>query len=1024
MTQEEALGPLAALEALKTFARRCGEASLRLLLHAAVPQSLRPELLTLIRLNFVPEANDAPAAEADVLLAPFCQELGGGYYRFDPEVRRQAIQHLYDAYPDEEPGTRPDRVGALLLAYVADRKARGLVAPDSAQADWLNIQGWTGAAFRFPGQAAAALARALKEPATSLTGISAQLGAVTSAVSIPLAGHPELLRYAKGINAIAAGDSAMVLRLFEDMPDEAITVENVELPSPKDVLQRVTGIETKNNTVTMAPTNYNETAERKIFRVFISYSRKDKQFIDALLLHLRAVRNFMLEPFVWDDTQIASGSNWRDEIQSAMDSAHIILLMISPDFMASDFIIDQEVALAQERYRHGDCIVAPIILRPTPLWEKSVIGRLQALPRNAKPINLWPDRDKAWQDVVANLVEMVETRGLLSEVAPNQTQNAAFYVPFPPNLHFFGREYELMWLQRTFNNVEKQPVVLLSRMGGVGKTAIAAEYAHRHRNDYQVVWWVDAGTAASCDLAFADLAAKLRLPGHDSPRLTDVRATVMAWLDQTSDWLLVFDNAESPNDLAGWLPPRPRGHLLITSRNPAWERVARTLGIDVWDIATTAAFLLKHSGSKDKAAARQLAERLGGLPLACEQAGAYVAANGISLSAYIERFDSDHARLLEQGAPDVSPSLTVTVRLGLESVKRSSPLAVTILRGLSCFATADIPRLMLDKWKGAKSLVVTKAVVLLLRQSLIRVADDNLSLHPMVQRLVRDFDPDHLLSLGNALHLLSANLTGDPQTDVQDWPLYASLLPHGEALFATLPDPPPEPKAAGHIANLFGMFLIHAQGDYAGARAWLDRAVKITESYSSDDLEIGVSLNNLGQVRLMTGDLEAAKAAFQQAIHITEAHYGPDHPDVAQQINNLGRVLFAMGDIVSAKDYHERALRITEQTFGPDHPEVANQLNNLGYDLAHMKDYVAAKARFERALRITEINFGPDHPQTANVISNLGSLFANTGDLSSARDQFRRALAIREKHLPPEHPDVQRSRQNLANLEAELSRRR
>lgn len=1023
MTQEEALGPLAALEALKTFARRCGEASLRLLLHAAVPQSLRPELLTLIRLNFVPEANDAPAAEADVLLAPFCQELGGGYYRFDPEVRRQAIQHLYDAYPDDEPVARPDRMGAFLLAYVADRKTRGLMAPDSAHADWLNIQGWTGAAFRFPGQAAAALARALKEPAASLTGISAQLGAVTSAVSIPLAGHPELLRYAKGINAIAAGDAAMVRCLFEDMPDEAITVQGIELPSPKDILQRAI-IRKEIASDNMESIEYKKNNIKKIIRIFISYSRNDKKFVDELLILLREIEHFILEALVWDDTQISSGSNWRDEIQSAMNSAQISLLMISPDFMASDFVKDQRLALPQKLYQHDDCIVAPIILRPTPLWEKSVIGRLQALPQNGKPVSSWRNRDEAWHNVVTNLVEMVEARGLLSEAAPNQTQNAAFYVPFPPNLHFSGREHELTWLQRTFNNAEEQPVALLSGMGGVGKTAIAAEYAHRHRNDYQVVWWVDARTAASCDLAFADLAAKLRLPGHDSPRLADVRATVMMWLDQTSNWLLVFDNADSPNGLASWMPPRPRGHLLITSRNPAWRSTALILSIDVWDIATTAAFLLKHSGSKDKAAARQLAERLGGLPLACEQAGAYVAANGISLSNYIERFDSDLARLLEQGAPDDHLSLTVTVRLGLESVEHSSPLAMMILRGLSCFATADIPRLMLDKWKDAESLAMTEAVGLLLRQSLIRGADDNLALHPTVQRLVRDFDPDQLLSLGNALHLLSTNLIGNPQTDVQDWPLYASLLPHGEALFAALPDPPPEPNAASHIANFFGVFLIYVQGDYAGASAWLDRAVNITESYSSDAPEIGVTLNNLGQVRLMTGDLEAAKAAFQQAIHITEAHYGPDHPDVAQQINNLGRVLFAMGDIVSAKDYHERALRITEQTFGPDHPEVANQLNNLGYDLAHMKDYVAAKARFERALRITEINFGPDHPQTANIISNLGSLLANTGDLSSAHEYFRRALAIREKHLPPEHPDVQRSRQNLANLEAELSRRR
>src|SRR5262245_1828826 len=144
MRSGPSMTPLEAHEALLTFARRRGAGSLRLLLHAAVPQSLRPDLLTLIKINFVPEADADPAAVADVRLAPFCEALGGYYVQLDPEVRRQCLDHLADLYADE-PMPREQRVAAFLLAFIERCEKAQDVRRDVFLLDWLEVQRWVAA---------------------------------------------------------------------------------------------------------------------------------------------------------------------------------------------------------------------------------------------------------------------------------------------------------------------------------------------------------------------------------------------------------------------------------------------------------------------------------------------------------------------------------------------------------------------------------------------------------------------------------------------------------------------------------------------------------------------------------------------------------------------------------------------------------------------------------------------------------------------------------------------------------------
>jgi tetratricopeptide (TPR) repeat protein len=224
-----ALRPLEAYQALSRFAGRRGDVTFRLAMHAAVPQSFRTDLLHLLKLNFVPEAADDSAVEADVLLASFTDDIGGGYFQFDPEVRRLLLDYLGDTYADE-PELRIRRVADFLLEYVEHVERRSPTVNDRLGRDFLETQRWVGLAFTRPEEAAKQLAAALKaaedEPAL---GAHLHLGGLAHAVAIPLAQHRDLLDYAIGLHALESGEHQAAFDLLEPLSERDITVAGVTL---------------------------------------------------------------------------------------------------------------------------------------------------------------------------------------------------------------------------------------------------------------------------------------------------------------------------------------------------------------------------------------------------------------------------------------------------------------------------------------------------------------------------------------------------------------------------------------------------------------------------------------------------------------------------------------------------------------------------------------------------------------------------------------------------------------------------
>ena len=249
------------------------------------------------------------------------------------------------------------------------------------------------------------------------------------------------------------------------------------------------------------------------------------------------------------------------------------------------------------------------------------------------------------------------------------------------------------------------------------------------------------------------------------------------------------------------------------------------------------------------------------------------------------------------------------------------------------------------------------------------------------------------------------------------------------------------------------------EGDFAGARALFERALRIDEAaYGPDHPEVGTDANNLGNVLRAQGDYAGARALFERALRIDEAALGAEHPTVAIRLSNLGGVLRAQGDLAGARALFERALRIGEAALGAEHPRwqlrqqsrrraagagrlrrragavrasIADRRGGVrpgpphGGDLRQQSrrlvlraqgDFAGARALFERALRIGEAALGAEHPAVAIRLNNLGHVLQAQGDFAGARALFERALRIFRAALGDEHPSTQTVRQNLESL--------
>ena len=609
------------------------------------------------------------------------------------------------------------------------------------------------------------------------------------------------------------------------------------------------------------------------------------------------------------------------------------------------------------------------------------------------------------------------------------------------NDDFVGRQKEMQALR---DNVMSGRRTVLWGLGGVGKSQLAVQYISRYKAEYQGrVFWVRA-TDATLGSDYTALSLLLDLKEKIEPEQSVVAAAVKRWLRDEAPWLLVFDNAEDPQTLSGFLPEAGSGHVLITSRSAAWPGFA-TVPIEPLPPKDGTRFMLRSARQDDQASASMISGLLGHLPLALNQAAAYALQRQMPLSEY--------ASLLQERLDDVLHSLpgsaeeqrvTSTWGLSLEQVAKRSPAAEELLRVCSFLGAESIPLELMTNPRFAfplpkrryligsrpsplavavrDPLQLNDAIGVLLRFSLLtRRHNGVLDVHLLVQAVVRRNLDDEARArwAGVALAAVRAAYPENGE-DVGTWSICAALVPHALAAVGHAERTQTSAGDASWLLDGVARYL-QSRAEFARSKANYERALAIAvTAHGPDHPVVGTLLNNLGSVLQELGDLQGARAHYERAVAIALAAYGPDHVEVGSDLNNLGSVLTDLGDLQGARAHYERAVAIALAAYGPDHPVVGTYLNNLGGVLQDLADLQGARTNYERALAIDLAAYGAEHPVVGSDLNNLGSVLTDLGDLQGARANFERALAIALAAYGSDHPMVSTRLNNLGSVLKDL----
>jgi len=619
-------------------------------------------------------------------------------------------------------------------------------------------------------------------------------------------------------------------------------------------------------------------------------------------------------------------------------------------------------------------------------------------------------------------------------------------VPYRQNRCFVGRETLLARISTAFATWESltTPVVVLTGLGGVGKTQTALEYAYRTGEEYQAIFWVNA---SSQQTFLADLVSLARTLGISSTQeqaeaTSDHLQLVRRWLEQHRQWLLILDALTDVSLVFDALPVRSAGHVLVTTQQWVSQALARVYDVGPLSGREALTLLFLRSGvarqqhpgpvlSRERAAARRLCQIFDGLPLALDQAGAYIEQTGCSVGEYEQRYHVCSLPLLQkrgEAAIDHPASVVATWTLTFQQVEARSLAAADLLRVCAFLAPAVIPQtiflqgasqlgphladLEADTTQFDAAIGTLRLFSFIRRDSRTRT----LSLHRLVQRVLRELLPDDQQALwaGRVVQALCAAFPRRQEPGWADCTFYLAHVTVCEELVAryrlSLP-------VLGTVVYRAGRFF-HEHGQYQEAAACYARAHQLCQTLPdvADPDGLPQILESLGWLALGRRHFARAQAYLDEAWMLKQRVYGPDHLETAHTLHTLGRVAHAQHQSADAERFYRQALAIKEQTLGREHIETATTLLALGWLMFDQQRYSQATQFYQQALQIRLNVLGLQHVSTAVVLHLQARLAQWQEQYHRAERLFVQALAIKEQTLCADHPSQAITLQALARL--------
>ena len=765
---------------------------------------------------------------------------------------------------------------------------------------------------------------------------------------------------------------------------------------------------------------------------FISFNSADLAYAEAIDAALR-MTGFTT---YYHPRDLSAGGNiaiWMDE---ALEKSSQTLALYSPAYAS-----DRAIYSKSERYAtwwqdpgSDKRKLIPILIADT---------KLTPLMAPIKHIDV---RGKSTGDAAEHVIATLNT-GIEAEQRNCWRQGMPlppiFKAAYRPNPNFKGRLDSLDSLHRSLRNAESGTVTAIGGMGGIGKTTLAAEYCHRFGGRYGGVWWIRAEQESTLLSELVELGARIGLE-QSSNIESDARACLNHLATLSQPWLLVYDNAPNADCIYRWLPTGSV-RCIITSRRLDFGDVATTVQLTEWAEETTIDYLLTRTRRHDTIGAKRLARLLDGLPLAAEQAAAFLSSrSGIGFDDYAE----DISRLISLPrsvgsfgpyADTVYAAFVKSFEL-LESMP-SGNLSLDILY-LCAFLSPDgvvlemvmaeggdkfLPQALIadisDEYRREDALASLTSLSLVRREGGPTVTI--LIFHRLLLEVLRNWMSDHARSYWRqiAVTLISSLFPRNSFDNPAIWPICAHLMPHAAQLNSLVQQGGAEIEGFEQLLGAAGPYL-HVIGDWERALAFAERSVELQRiTPLNRPLDFATSLGNLAGIYTDLNQLEKAETVLQEALSILENHLATNNDALAGAISDMARVHWKRKQYYEAEVLLMRAAEATKRFAGEDSVTYGIRLSNLGALYCEWARQPGQSVRYtqeaeykNRALIVVRHALGTRHPFVSGLRSNIAVMNDNRGDLVNAVSNMECAVAIRFSLALTAHPETIMCIQGLVDL--------
>jgi cellulose biosynthesis protein BcsQ len=806
------------------------------------------------------------------------------------------------------------------------------------------------------------------------------------------------------------------------------------------------------------------------------YTRHPAAASGLHLAHAREDRNWaewMQEVFQNSGYQVTRseiGADWAESLEEdrLIDGAHRVVAILSRSFRRS--------------------------ARAAAFWQRIVTrsqlsGTIRPLAVRVGDVQL----DHVFSGVGEGTSKLVDLVGLSSTAAAQTllrgvdadrralpTETTAMTARFPAsqpqiwnvptrNRTFTGRIEELDRLREQLQGGQHTVLVpaALHGLGGVGKTQLAKEYAHRYRSNYDLIWWISADQPEMVADSLAELAREIEgragiagasgggLPGGAGTSVSSMTAfaanAAVEALRQdrpTARWLLIFDNAREPADVRGYMPnvgpgpdqgqspgpdhrpgqehrpgqdhrigqdhrqgPGPgQGHIIITSRNHAWGDYAQLVQVNVFDRKESTDHLRGRVPQLTLEQADRVAERLGDLPLAIEQAAAYMDTTHIPVEEYLQLLEGQLGTAIDLGSTgDNSDSVKATWQVSIDSLRASTPAAARLLEICAHFGPEPIARALLQTDTLRRHLEQLDPRIIdpssfstvfeeIGKLSLARIdtGDGSVQMHRLVQGVVRDsLDEKQREQTRHLVHQLLVNarerIEGEVDEDGNRFRM-EQIWPH---LIPSQADCCMEKNVRQLMLDR--VRYLWRSGDHAAAQSLAeDLNIRWTESADGSGpdwvtLRLRTELSNALR---MQGRYQESLRLDQDTLRRQSEMIGQSHVHTLMTAGNLGSGLRALGRFGEALELDERTYATMRNTLGQFSSRTLLMAGNLAVDHRLAGNYFQALEIDTSTAQGWSRKLGPDHRET---LRSQGLLARDTRDLGNLLDALDRLRTLKER---------------------------